>query len=583
MKPMTLETRSKITQRSPRVRNRLAPVLMALLTITTLGALAPWEPAKADPVLRTDCPAYPGGIGTDTSTSGNWVDSYGTCSYILPGYTVPWENIQTPVLVDYIGPPVNGGNYGGGISLADADCTKLIVNGQSVSYRVRRCDINLPSFFNGVPFKDLPVAGGGTLGDAAMAWRWNQAVGIPTAALVSDGICPGPVAAAFDDAAEVDTNEPASGVCIDLNLPTLPGTWRLSSYELDYDALNRVVDLGLYPYQNTSGSPIGPVKVDNFQAGKYVSWVLNGLQPLTVKVIADRVTTQTLNSVISGLFLDQLGSASCSVLPNCNGCLCVNANPVLEIAGKCTIFELGTGNVRMSNANTTGDFGNLCMAGGSVRMTGGQIVTGDAYLATGVKPPPQSRVGGTIYENFNLSPWVATAMNVYNANLALSCDQTIPKVPNVTGFTITAQKPGLNVICVNDIIINRPIYLSNGAITDPVSFIVKVTGSMMLSGGHPGQIRVAGTVQPRDVLFNVIGTGPDVRVTGGGGGSMATIRGIIDGTILAPYRNIMLNPGLVNGQVMSSMDITLMSGAFTNCPPCTAKARLAAQDRKSVV
>ena len=42
----------------------------------------------------------------------------------------------------------------------------------------------------------------------------------------------------------------------------------------------------------------------------------------------------------------------------------------------------------------------------------------------------------------------------------------------------------------------------------------------------------------------------------------------IDGSILAPYRKIALAPGLVNGQIMSTLDITLSSGSYANCPSC---------------
>jgi hypothetical protein len=44
---------------------------------------------------------------------------------------------------------------------------------------------------------------------------------------------------------------------------------------------------------------------------------------------------------------------------------------------------------------------------------------------------------------------------------------------------------------------------------------------------------------------------------------------IVDGTILAPYRKIALSPGLVNGEVISGLDISIVSGSSVKCPPCT--------------
>ena len=259
------------------------------------------------------------------------------------------------------------------------------------------------------------------------------------------------------------------------------------------------------------------------------------------------------------------GDYTCT--PQC--IFCQFASPVVADAGNCTVFQLGTGKVSMSHGNPTGVYGNLCMAGGSLSMSGGQIVTGNAYLASGVNVPSDlaTRVQGTVFQPFDLTAWKNAALNAYTRNNALSCDQTIT-VQNTAGFTINATKAGQNVICVGDISINNPIYLSNGTITQPVSFIVKVTGKIVLTGGGPGQIRVAGTVKPKDVLFNVIGTGDNVKTSGGGGGSMDTMKAIIDGTILAPYRKIGLAPGTVNGQIMSTMDISIVSGSFVNCPSC---------------
>jgi hypothetical protein len=52
----------------------------------------------------------------------------------------------------------------------------------------------------------------------------------------------------------------------------------------------------------------------------------------------------------------------------CGQCPYPNANPAVAAARLCTIFQMG----------------NLCMAGGSLSTSGGQIVQGNAYRASGV-------------------------------------------------------------------------------------------------------------------------------------------------------------------------------------------------------
>jgi hypothetical protein len=64
-----------------------------------------------------------------------------------------------------------------------------------------------------------------------------------------------------------------------------------------------------------------------------------------------------------------------------------------------------------------------------------------------------------------------------------------------------------------------------------------------------------------------MGAGADVAFSGGSGG-VSCCAAIVDGTLLAPYRKINLSPGLVNGQVISSKDINIVSGSSVRCPPC---------------
>ena len=96
-----------------------------------------------------------------------------------------------------------------------------------------------------------------------------------------------------------------------------------------------------------------------------------------------------------------------------------------------------------------------------------------------------------------------------------------------------------------------------------------MTGSFKVSGGdNGGKVLVGDPVERKNVLYNVLGTGTDIIFDGGGGGSVSTIRAVVDGTILAPERKINLNPGLVRGQILSAKDINITKGSFVQSLSC---------------
>jgi hypothetical protein len=130
-------------------------------------------------------------------------------------------------------------------------------------------------------------------------------------------------------------------------------------------------------------------------------------------------------------------------------------------------------------------------------------------------------------------------------------------------MTINATGGGSapTVICVKDVVLQAgKVITLHGVPGD--TFILNVTGKFVLNGAR---IVVDG-VQPKDVLYNIIGNGPQVSFSGGGGG-MGCCNASIDGTLLAPTRKIALSPGLVNGQVIGGQDISIVSGASVQCPP----------------
>jgi len=95
------------------------------------------------------------------------------------------------------------------------------------------------------------------------------------------------------------------------------------------------------------------------------------------------------------------------------------------------------------------------------------------------------------------------------------------------------------------------------------SFIIDVIGKFILNGGS--RIVVTG-IQPRDVLYNILGSGGQVAVTGGGGGT-GCCKSSVDGTLIALHRNIALSLGLVNGELIGGQNISIVSGSSVKCPP----------------
>jgi hypothetical protein len=118
-----------------------------------------------------------------------------------------------------------------------------------------------------------------------------------------------------------------------------------------------------------------------------------------------------------------------------------------------------------------------------------------------------------------------------------------------------AGEAGINVLNLTDLVI------TNGTLTLDApfggSFVINVAGRFSLSGGS--DIELEGGLTPYDVLYNIIGAGEKVSLSGGtsNGVPNTTVRGIL----LAPEREISISPGLVIGEVIGGgKQIAITSG-----------------------
>ena len=246
-------------------------------------------------------------------------------------------------------------------------------------------------------------------------------------------------------------------------------------------------------------------------------------------------------------------------------------NPLLGDAGYCTVLQLNGGQVAMSSGSITGILGDLCIAGtGKLSMSGGQFISGQAYLAAGATtagPAGTTRVLGGVVYPADLSAQRNSALALASSAAALPCDRTLASLSKISTIN-PVHNGGQNVICVSSFQVasNQTVKLTGSLGT---SYIFNVTGTFKVNGSkNGGKVLVGDNVEQRDVLYNVIGAGTDVVLMGGGGGSIETINAVVDGTILAPYRKIALNPGLVNGQILSAKDISMAGGSFVQWLSC---------------
>ncbi len=244
------------------------------------------------------------------------------------------------------------------------------------------------------------------------------------------------------------------------------------------------------------------------------------------------------------------------------------ANPLLGSATGCTVLELDGHQVSITGP-PGGIQGDVCIGpNGKLSITGSEYVTGNIKLAPGAtySKSGSGTIGGSVQHNVDLSSEINAALATASTAAAMPCTQTLGSLNlgNHVTNTITGNV-GVNVICVHDIVLNTAVIQLSGPAG--ATFIVNITGKLVLNG--TSHIVAAGGVRPKDILYNVIGTGQDVAFTGGGGG-VNCCASSVDGTLLAPQRKINLSPGLVNGQVISGLDISIVSGSSVRCPPgCT--------------
>jgi hypothetical protein len=193
---------------------------------------------------------------------------------------------------------------------------------------------------------------------------------------------------------------------------------------------------------------------------------------------------------------------------------------------------------------------------GNLNMSGSSLINGTLLLNTTgrLNRSGTSKVAGGVEQNTTsdgiLEQAVADALTASQSAAALPATITSVTSINITNpsqnITITGVS-GTNVLHITK------LNITSGKLTLSApysgSFILNVTGNFNLSGGS--RIVLAGDTTPSDVLYNIIGAGGNVSMSGG-----STVSGIL----LAPKRGISISTGIVTGEVIGGGGLISFSG-----------------------
>ncbi len=302
----------------------------------------------------------------------------------------------------------------------------------------------------------------------------------------------------------------------------------------------------------------------------------------------------------SGEQCEPPGTATCDA--NCHtGKVCPFVSPSLgpPIAAApdfCAVLHDGGGKVDITGP--AGQFqGNICIGdSGHLSMSGENFLTnpGEVLLEAGAScsgckiaptPPADGKNGNvnSIDQPVDLTADFDACDAARAAHTPPVCTETINTLQDI----VTLQNPndpnsgvisrtGVNVICIsNQKEVKKNIRLTGNASTK-YTFVVNgkfkynqakvttdCTPSQATPPANPAACTAAG-VGPDDVLWLFVGSGQELRSSGGGGG-VGCCNAVLDGSVIIDG-TIALSPGLINGAVCGSGDWAFVSGSGVHCP-----------------
>jgi choice-of-anchor A domain-containing protein len=179
-------------------------------------------------------------------------------------------------------------------------------------------------------------------------------------------------------------------------------------------------------------------------------------------------------------------------------------------------------------------------------------VSGPSVIVAGVHSGSQRYTANVTYQQY-LDYAAGEAAAAAGALAKPAATISLPSSITLNGTTAKlGGAAGKNVADVQDIVLNG----STATIHAPAgsSFLIRVHGTLSLNG--KSAIVLTGGIAPDSVLFDVVGSGQDIALTGG-----STLAGII----FAPSRNVSLSSGIVSGEVIAGgKQLAITSGGEIN-------------------
>lgn len=205
---------------------------------------------------------------------------------------------------------------------------------------------------------------------------------------------------------------------------------------------------------------------------------------------------------------------------------------------------------------------------GNLTLNGSAVIRNDVFLSSAgnLNQSGQSYVQPVLRdENVDAYLDLARRYGLWGAYCASTLSPTLDvHTVNITdpsqNITIKAEQK-MNVLNLTDLIItDGTLTLSSQFTKSEIAptLIINISGVFRMQGGS--KIVLDGTLDELHVLFNVIGPGQEVALSGSiGSDGLPTTQ--ISGVLLAAMRNINLSTGLVNGSVIGGgSSITIRAG-----------------------
>jgi len=318
------------------------------------------------------------------------------------------------------------------------------------------------------------------------------------------------------------------------------GVWHKVRVEIDFP--NLIADVFIDDVHVGDGLQVSP---------RNATWEYEGTHSFQLNKVG------VIHHFGSPVYFDDF--SVCEWNPNTPVSLLRSAGPgQWAVLGMGGIGSAGSTSISMSGSSSIrGTVANAGVANaGNVNMSGSSLINGILSLNTAgrLNRSGTSKVVGGVQQNTATDGILDQAVSdaLAASQSAATLPATIPAPTNITisnpsqNITITGVV-GTNVWNITNVAI------SNGTVTLSAPpggcFIVNVSGSFALSG--TSRIVLAGGITPSDVLYNFIGSGGGVAMSGG-----ASVAGIL----LAPQRGIALSNAIVTGEIISGGSQIAFSG-----------------------